>query len=140
MLSLSAGLAAATQTTILGRFGQRIGSLPATAFCSVITVVCAFGCLLILGQSPAAVVAGLHAPPWMLVGGLIGSFYLFSVTVAAPRIGTTTTLSFVIMGQLATGALIDQFGLFGVDKIELTWLRLLGALLLLAGASLTLRR
>lgn len=140
MLSVIGGLAAATQTAILGRFGQRIGSLPAMAFTSVISAVAAFALLPMVGQSPTVVAAALNAPAWMWIGGLLGSFYLFSVTVAAPRIGTTATIGFVIAGQLAMGVLIDQLGLFGVDRIDLSWQRLLGVLLLATGAVLSLRR
>jgi transporter family-2 protein len=38
------------------------------------------------------------------------------------------------------GALIDRFGLFGVDQIALTWPRLVGIVLLGAGAALSLAR
>jgi uncharacterized membrane protein YdcZ (DUF606 family) len=35
---------------------------------------------------------------------------------------------------------IDRYGWFGVDRVALTWPRLLGIALLAAGAALTLRR
>jgi uncharacterized membrane protein YdcZ (DUF606 family) len=38
------------------------------------------------------------------------------------------------------GAVIDRFGLFGVDQIGLSWTRLLGIGLLAAGAGLSLAR
>lgn len=133
-------LAAATQTAILGRFGQRIGSWPAMAFVSVISAIVPFTLLLITGQGPMELTAALHTPAWMWIGGLLGSFYLFSVTVAAPRIGTTATIGFVIAGQLTMGVLIDQLGLFGFDRIDLSWQRLLGVLVLATGAMLSLRR
>jgi len=37
-------------------------------------------------------------------------------------------------------ALIDRFGLLGNDRIALHWPRVLGLVLLAAGAALTLRR
>jgi transporter family-2 protein len=37
-------------------------------------------------------------------------------------------------------AVIDRFGLFGLDKIALTWTRVAGLVLLAAGAALTLKR
>ena len=38
------------------------------------------------------------------------------------------------------GVAIDTYGLFGVDKVPLSWPRILGVLLLAAGALLALRR
>jgi uncharacterized membrane protein YdcZ (DUF606 family) len=38
------------------------------------------------------------------------------------------------------GAVIDRYGLFGVDQIALGWPRLLGIGLLVAGAALSLSR
>jgi transporter family-2 protein len=46
----------------------------------------------------------------------------------------------LIAGQLAMGAVIDRFGLFGVDQIALHWPRLLGIALLAVGAVLSLRK
>jgi uncharacterized membrane protein YdcZ (DUF606 family) len=38
------------------------------------------------------------------------------------------------------GAVIDRFGLFGVEEIAITWPRLLGIGLLAAGAALSLSK
>ena len=38
------------------------------------------------------------------------------------------------------GAVIDRFGLFGVDRVAFAWPRVLGIVLLALGAALTLRR
>lgn len=45
-----------------------------------------------------------------------------------------------IAGQLATGALLDQYGAFGMRQIALTPLRGLGIALLCLGAALVVRK
>ena len=40
-----------------------------------------------------------------------------TITFAQPRIGATATIGILIAGQLVMGAVIDRFGLFGVDRI-----------------------
>jgi transporter family-2 protein len=65
---------------------------------------------------------------------------VFSITFAQPRIGATTTIGILIAGQLAMGAAIDRWGLFGSDRIALHWPRVLGIALLAAGAALSLRK
>ena len=70
----------------------------------------------------------------------MGAFIVFTVTLAAPRIGAAATIGLVIAGQLVMGAAIDRFGLFGLERISLHWPRLLGLALLAAGAGLSLKR
>ena len=70
----------------------------------------------------------------------MGVLVVFSITVCAPRIGATATIGILIAGQLAMGVVIDRFGLFGVEQVELTWPRLLGVALLAVGAGLALYR
>jgi len=80
------------------------------------------------------------APKWLWLGALLGTFIVFTITVASPRIGTTATIALLVAGQLAMGAVIDKWGLFGFERIALSWPRALGIALLAAGAALTLKR
>jgi uncharacterized membrane protein YdcZ (DUF606 family) len=43
----------------------------------------------------------------------------------------------VIAGNLVMAALIDRFGLLGNEQIDLNWSRVLGLLLLVAGATVS---
>ena len=45
----------------------------------------------------------------------------------------------VIAGNLAMGAAIDRYGLFGLDRIALHWPRILGLVLFGVGAALSLK-
>ena len=49
-------------------------------------------------------------------------------------------LGFLIAAQLSFASVIDRFGWFGVDRVPLSWTRVLGVAFLLAGAALTLRK
>jgi bacterial/archaeal transporter family-2 protein len=65
---------------------------------------------------------------------------VLAITVAGSRIGVIATISVLLVGQFATGAAIDQYGLFGVDRVSVNWVRILGIALLAVGAALTLKR
>ena len=65
---------------------------------------------------------------------------MLTITVVTPRIGAAATIGLLIAGQLAMGVVIDTYGLFGVEKVALSWPRILGVLLLAAGAVFALRR
>ena len=65
---------------------------------------------------------------------------LFGLSIfAGPRIGITSTIALAIAGQVASGAIIDHFGAFGLAKIPAsTRARVISVLLLAGGSTLTL--
>ncbi len=140
MLVAAGGVAGTIQVAIMGRFGERIGSLEALAFSTLITAVVALGVLVVARGGLGGYEAAARSPVWLWLGGVCGAFIVLSITVAAPRVGTTATIGIFIAFQLAAGAVVDRFGLFGLERIGLTWTRVAGIVLLAAGAALSLRR
>jgi transporter family-2 protein len=141
MLALVAGLAGSVQVAVMGRFGDRVGSVEALTANLVFSAICAFVILLLVRRSLDGLGEAIHAPWWYWVGGGgMGLLVVFTITATAPKLGTTAVISLLIAGQLAMGVAIDRYGLFGVEQIPLTWVRVLGIVLLAAGAALALRR
>ncbi len=104
----------------------------AVGFLALIVVVLA------LGVRPNGV--EVRALPWYAwTGGLYGAVFVAIAAFAAPRIGVTQFLMVSIAGQLAMALVLDRFGAFGLPKIEISPLRILGLVLVLAGASLVRR-
>src|SRR4030095_8329288 len=100
-------------------------------------IICSI--VLVARQGFGGVVAGLHEPPWLWLNAVMGAVVVLTITFAAPRIGTFATIGLLIAGQLAMGVLIDAFGLFGLEKIPVTPARVIGLVLLAAGAALVLK-
>jgi transporter family-2 protein len=140
VLALAAGLGGAMQIAVQGRLGERVGSLEALATAAVLGGVIALAALLVARRSLSGLGDAFGGPKWQLLGGVLGVFIVFAVTVAGPRIGVVATTTFLIAAQLSLAAVIDRFGWFGADRIALTWPRAVGIGLLLVGAALTLRR
>lgn len=124
----------------MGRFGERIGSLEAVAWGICLSAVIAVLVLLAFRRGPGEIADAWAAPKWLWLGGVLGAFIVFTITVTSPRIGTTATIALLVAGQLVAGAAIDRYGLFGFEQIALSWPRALGIALLAAGAALTLKR
>ena len=124
----------------MGRFGERIGTVEALAWATLLSVVIAMAVLLVARRGTGGLSDAWAAPKWMWVGAALGTFIVFSITVVSPRIGTTATIALLVAGQLAMGTAIDRFGLFGFEQIALSWPRVLGIALLAVGAVLTLKR
>ena len=140
MLAVAAGLAGSIQVALMSQLGERIGVLEALAFSTALTAGAAVVILVLARQSLVGFADAVHQPWWMLLGGLMGLLIVFTVTYAGPRIGVAATVGILIAGQLAMGAAIDRWGLFGSDRIALHWPRVLGIALLAAGAALSLRK
>lgn len=140
VMAATAGLAGSVQAAVMGEFGQRVGIVPAVAFSVFVALLLGLAALLVWERSFAGVRAALHEPAWLWIGGLMSIFIVFAITVGPPRIGVTATIGLVIAFNLLSAALIDQYGLLGQEQVAITWLRVLGLLLLVAGAALTLAR
>lgn len=140
-LALIAGFAGSIQVAVMGRFGARIGSFEALAANLLFSTVVATTVLLVLRQSLSGFAEAARAPWWYWIGGGgMGVVVVLTITVVTPRIGAAATIGLLIAGQLAMGVVIDRYGLFGVDRVDLTWTRALGVLLLAAGALLALQK
>ena len=139
-VAVAAGVFGAAQVAVMGKLGDRIGSLEAVMVAAIVTGLIVLPALLITRGGLGGLGDTLAQPWWMLTGGAFGAFIVLSITVAGPRLGTTAVVGLLIAGQLVAATAIDRFGWFGFDRVALDWPRILGIALLAAGAALTLRR
>jgi transporter family-2 protein len=140
LLALVAGLGGAVQIAVQGRLGERVGTLEAVATASLIGAALAVAVLLVARQSLSGVGEAFGAPKWMLLGGAMSALIILAITVAGPRIGIVATTSVLIAAQFTLATVIDRYGWFGVERIAVSWPRVLGLAFLCIGAALTLRR
>lgn len=128
VLVVAAGAVLSVQAVINGRLGQTVGVLRSSLVTfSVGTLVTG---LLILFFEPAQAVSLLEVPKWQLTGALFGVVYMMVMVGAVPIVGTAVATVAVIVGQLAMGMLIDNFGWLGNTAIELSGSRVLAMLCL----------
>ena len=139
-LAVLAGLAGSVQVAVMGRFGGRIGVFEALSFSTAVQLVFSVAILLAVRGGVGGLPQSLKTPAWMWIGGLMGLTVVGAITFAQPRIGATATIGILIAGQLVMGAVIDRYGLFGVDQIAITWQRAVGIVLLGVGAALSLSK
>jgi bacterial/archaeal transporter family-2 protein len=59
--------------------------------------------------------------------------------LSVPTIGAAGVAAATVTGQLTAAVVIDRLGLFGLDQVPLSFARLAGVGLLLAGTYLVLR-
>jgi len=71
-----------------------------------------------------------------LAGGSLGAAYTTAAIILTPRLGAAATMGFAVAGQLLAGILVDRIGFLGLAVREISFGRVAGAVLLLAGAVL----
>ena len=139
-LVVAGGIAGAVQAALMGKFGERVGTIEAFAFAAILTAVIGFAFLLVARQSLAGYSAASRQPVWLWSAAAMSALIVLAITFAAPRIGTTATIGIMVAGNLAMAAVIDRFGLFGLEKIPFRSEKILGVVLLAVGAALSLKR
>jgi transporter family-2 protein len=140
LLAVLAGLAGSVQVAVMARLGERVGVFAALAWAAMLTAGLALALLLVVRQGFGGIADAARQPVWLWSGAAMGLLIVLTITFAGSRIGVAATVAIMIAGQLAMGAVIDRFGLFGVERVTLPWPRVLGIALLAVGAALTLRR
>jgi len=65
-------------------------------------------------------------PAFYFTGGIYGVIFVTTILVLAPRIGIANTLVATIIGQLIVSVALDHFGVFGLQRLPVNGLRLLG--------------
>src|ERR1700690_934691 len=137
LIGILGGIAVGMQGPIVSQMSQRIGTM-AGAF-----IVHVSGA--ILSGAPLLALGGENIRNWrilswyMFISGGFGVILYLTLNQTMPRLGATTALALIIIGQLTMGIIIDQFGLFGVAVRQVDLMRLVGAGLLIAGGYLIVR-
>ena len=79
------------------------------------------------------------APPYLWIGGVIGTVVVYVGAKVAPVIGIAATLTIMVSVQLITSIVIDSFGLLGAEKIPLDFSRIAGVLIMIVAVRLIVR-
>jgi transporter family-2 protein len=107
----------------------------ATAIMFAVAGVVAFAFSLPLYGMPT--MAELASAPKLSYGsGLLIGFYALSATIIIPRFGAASFIAFILIAQLVTSAVVDQFGLFGMMKRPVDLPRMIGLAVIVAGIAI----
>ncbi len=77
-----------------------------------------------------------EVPLWLLTAGIMGGALVFGIAWALPQIGAGTGFVLMLAGQVLTGLIFSHYGLLGSQVEPMTMVKLLGVVLLIAGASI----
>lgn len=75
-------------------------------------------------------------PWWMWTGGLCGAMIVFSNAWLVPHVGVGVFSMALLVGQLALSMLMEHNGWLGAPRKRVTWIKIAGILLMLAGVAM----
>jgi len=133
LLLVLVGVQFAAQAPVNGGLGRTVGPLAAALVSFAVGTAALLAACALGGQLDGLSSIG-EAPLWQLTGGLIGATYVALAAITVSRIGAGVIAAVTVTGQLACSVVVDHFGWFGIEIHDVTGPRILGLVLLLAGA------
>ncbi|MGQ9919859.1 MAG: DMT family transporter [Desulfobacca sp.] len=134
---LAAGAMASCQPLINARLAQKVGLVESSLISFLVGTIFLLVMTLFFGRGSLANIT--QASWWQLTGGLMGAFFVFTVILVVPQMGTGTVMAATIAAQLLAALILDHFQVFGFRHIPIDLPRLIGAVLMLAGTWLIIR-
>lgn len=136
-IGLAGGMAVGAQAQIAGSMGGRIGGAAGSFVVHLGGAAASLVLLIVRGGEN--INEWRHLPWYMLGSGVLGLILYLTLSQTIPKLGATSAITLVVVGQLFVGMLIDHFGLFEASVRSIDTSRIAAAVLLLAGAYLMLR-
>lgn len=132
-----AGMLSATQIAVNGYLGKVVESpIKASAISFAIGIIfLGVVCIATSRKRHVAEESQEKHPWWIWFGGILGGLYILANVTLSGQIGTGMTVIVLLIGATAGGLLVDHFGLFGSEKKPINAMKVLGVLVMIAGAA-----
>jgi transporter family-2 protein len=130
LFAFVAGAALPVQAGINAELADWLGSPVRAAFVSFATgaLLLAVAAAFVFRPLPSWGRIG-HAPWWVWLGGVLGSFYVLASIVSAPKLGAATLVGVIVAGQALASIVVDNFGWVGFETKHISVGRVAGLLL-----------
>ncbi len=137
LVAVSAGVFAGIQAPLNALTAGKIGLLEGALLPHIIGAITALIPLLFLGFKG---LKQLPTVPWYgYLPGVLGLALVMGLSFSTQRIGVTATIVIFVVAQLIVSAFIGHFGLLDSPIKPLDFARIVGIMLLIAGAWLVVR-
>lgn len=132
VVGLIGGVAVGLQGPMSGAISQRLGPLASSLIIHAGGALLSMVLLLVAGGINLREFQNLPKP--FLLAGAFGVLLYLTLAYTLPRVGVTVSVALLILAQLVIGLVLDHFGWMGLPQHSLNAPRVLGAVLLIAGA------
>ena len=137
ILPILAGVAMSIQSGINAQLRVAINHPLLAAFISFIGGTLALAILLLFSKQAIPGLAAYSDIEWYkFTGGLLGVFVVTAVIICVQEIGAANMFVLIVAGQLLTALMMDHFGVLGMRENPFTAQKIVGIVLVVAGAYL----
>lgn len=137
LTAMAAGVLLPIQVAVNTLLKKHLGVPMQVTFISFLAGTIASFCICLFGRYPLPTASGISATSWwMWCGGFIGTFYVWATIFSTPRIGAALALALTVAGQMVAALLLDHYGALGLPKVSISFMRVAGIFLVIAGVSL----
>ena len=133
-LAIFAGMSNAFQAPINAALGRFVGVVESSCISFAVGALSLLVVSLIAGKGSFLKI--VDAPPNLLIGGLLGAFFVTVALFVVPKIGAAVMIASVLTGQMTAALIIDQVGLLGIPKNPIDLYRSGGLACLVVGIKL----
>ncbi len=131
------GIITANINAANGMFADKIGLFESVLTIHLIGLVMSTIYFIFLDKDKSkSIIQMAKAKPYLLFGGLIGSFAVVSISFAVQNIGVFLVSTALVAGQFICSFVIDVNGWFGFEKVALTKKKVASIVIMLAGVTL----
>jgi transporter family-2 protein len=74
--------------------------------------------------------------PALLTAGILGTSLVFAIAWLIPRVGAGPVMITLLAGQVIGGLIMSHFGWLGSPVEPVTWMKILGVLVMVVGAAM----
>ena len=137
LIGLIGGISVGVQSPIAGAMGQKVGGTASSAIIHLSGFI--FSVILLVFRGGEKI-RDWNTLPWFMLGaGVFGLILYQTINVTLPRLGATTMLTLIIIGQLLIGVVLDHFGWLGVTARPIDLARIIGIFVLFIGGYLVVK-
>ena len=136
LIVLLAGVGTAVEAPTNALLRENVSSFAFTAFLTMAIGAVAAGVITLIAR-PQLQPAWATTTPWIaFTGGLYAAALVAMGAYATPKLGAGPTMVMTVTAQAITGVTLDHFGALGLEKHEISWLRVAGCAVAILGAVL----
>jgi len=140
-LSLLVGLSLASQVGINAQLRSVLTNPLQAAFISFLVGTIILGLITLIQGDKWFQPGTLKSIPWWVwCGGILGAFNVAMMLFLAPKLGALLLAISIMCGQLLASLVLDQNGWLGYPKVDISALRAIGAVLVVIGMFLVIKR
>jgi bacterial/archaeal transporter family-2 protein len=137
VLTLVAGVSFVVQQAVNSQLRLEIGSPWWAGFVSYLGGTIVMLAVALTLREPLQLGSVFRGPWLSWSGGVFVAIYIAISILMLPRLGATTTVALLVLGQMGGSLAFDHFGILGVAEYHVTLPRLVGVALIIGGVGLT---